>query len=461
MIEINSFLNTFDIVVLAAGKGSRMQSGTLSKPMHLLNGITLIEYLLLNLPLKNFNNKIAVVSSEYENIKSKINNIDNEFAYVVQNNPKGTGDALSRSLKNLKSKYVVVVNSDVPLITQSTYLNLMKNHENNNLTLSFIQDNLSDSIPGDLGIVTKSNDGRIKSVKEKSRSHFESENGNTNQFNVGVYCFDVQWLRKIIGNLSTHSNGEKYITDLIEMSYKQGLNLDAYYPKYSDESVGINDNYELSFANNIARHRKNKQLMMKGVIIVDPLSTYIDYNSDVEKGTVIYPGTHIKGNSIIGKNCNIGPNAEVYDSIVGNNSIVNHSVIKKSKLGKKVHIGPFSHIRQFSDIRNDVFIGTNVEIKNSIINSKTKLGHYCYIGDSVIGELVNIGAGTVTCNYDGDKKHKTNIKSKAFIGSGTMIVAPITIDEGAKIGAGSVLTEDVQKNSLVYGVPAKKIKDLS
>ena len=174
MSEINSFLNTFDIVVLAAGKGSRMQSGTLSKPLHHLNGITLIEYLLLNLPLKIFNNKIAVVPSEYENIKSKINNVDNEFAYAVQNNPKGSGDALFHTLENLKSKYVLVVNSDVPLITQSTYLNLMKNHENNNLTLSFIQDNLSDSIPGDFGIVEKSNDGNIKSIAEKSRIYFES-----------------------------------------------------------------------------------------------------------------------------------------------------------------------------------------------------------------------------------------------------------------------------------------------
>ena len=461
MIEINSFLNTFDIVVLAAGKGSRMQSRALSKPLHLLNGITLIEYLLLNLPLKNFNNKIVVVPSSYENIQSKINQVDNEFLYVVQNTPKGTGDALFHTLKNLKSKYVLVVNSDVPLITERTYLNLMKNHENNNLNLSFIQDNLRDSIPGDLGIITRSNDDKIKAIKEKSRTHFESENRNELQFNVGVYCFDVLWLQEVIGNLPIHSNGEKYITDLIEMSYKQELNLDAYYPKYSDESIGINDNYELSLANKIARHRKNKELMMKGVIVVDPLSTYIDYHSDVGQGTVIHPGTHIKGKSIIGKDCNIGPNTEVYDSIVGNNSIVNNSVIKKSKLGKKVHIGPFSHIREFTDIRNNVFIGTNVEIKNSIINSKTKLGHYCYIGDSVIGELVNIGAGTVTCNYDGNKKHKTNIKSKAFIGSGTMIVAPITIDEGAKIGAGSVLTEDVQKNSLVYGVPAKKIKDLS
>ena len=213
-------------------------------------------------------------------------------------------------------------------------------------------------------------------------------------------------------------------------------------------------------ANNIARIRKNKQLMTKGVVIIDPNSTYIDYNSDVEEGTIIYPGTHIKGKSIIGKDCKIGPNSELHDSIIGNNSIINHSIVTKSKLGKQVHVGPFSHVRQYTDIKDNVFIGTNVEIKNSIIDSKSKLGHYCYIGDSVIGQLVNIGAGTVTCNFDGDKKHKTNIKSKAFIGSGTMIIAPIIINEGAKIGAGSVLTQDVQKYSLVYGVPAKKIRNL-
>ena len=460
MIKVNSFLNTFDIVVLAAGKGSRMKSRTVSKPMHLLNGITLIEYLLCHLPIKNFNNKIVVVSPNYENIQSKINNIDNKFIYAVQNNPKGTGDALFQALKNLKSKYVLVVNADAPLITQSSYLNLMKNHENKKLTLSLIQDNLTDTIPGDYGIIEKSNDGNIKSIQEKSRIHYEFNNDNSLQFNVGVYCFDVNWLQDFLPSLTTHSNGEKYITDLVQIAYKQGFNIGTSYPKNSDESYGINDNYELSLANNIARMRKNKQLMTKGVVIVDPNSTYIDYNSDVEEGTIIYPGTHIKGKSIIGKDCKIGPNSELDDSIIGNNSIINNSIVTKSKLGKQVHVGPFSHVRQFTDIKDNVFIGTNVEIKNSTIDSKSKLGHYCYIGDSVIGQLVNIGAGTVTCNFDGDKKHKTNIKSKAFIGSGTMIIAPIIINEGAKIGAGSVLTQDVQKDSLVYGVPAKKIRNL-
>jgi len=460
MIKINSLLNTFDIVVLAAGQGSRMKSRTLSKPMHLLNGITLIEYLLLNLPIKNFNNKIVVVSPNYENIQSKINNIDNKFVYAVQNNPKGTGDALFHALKKLKSKYVLVVNADVPLITQSSYLNLMKNHENKKLTLSLIQDNLTDTIPGNYGIIEKSNDGNIKSIQEKSRIHYEFNKDNTTQFNVGVYCFEVNWLQDGLPSLATHSNGEKYITDLVEIAYKQGFNIGTSYAKDSSESLGINDNYELSLANNIARIRKNKQLMTKGVVIIDPNSTYIDYNSDVEEGTIIYPGTHIKGKSIIGKDCKIGPNSELHDSIIGNNSIINHSIVTKSKLGKQVHVGPFSHVRQYTDIKDNVFIGTNVEIKNSIIDSKSKLGHYCYIGDSVIGQLVNIGAGTVTCNFDGDKKHKTNIKSKAFIGSGTMIIAPIIINEGAKIGAGSVLTQDVQKYSLVYGVPAKKIRNL-
>ncbi len=460
MTEKNSSLNKFDIVVLAAGKGSRMKSRTLSKPMHLLNGITLIEYLLLNLPMNNINNKIVVVPPNHQNIQSKINNIHNNFIYTVQNNPKGTGDALCYALKKLKSKYVLVVNSDVPLITQSSYLKLMNNHENKKLTLSFIQDNLTDNIPGNYGIIEKSNDGNIKSIHEKSRIHYEQNKDIIFQFNVGVYCFDVKWLQHNLSNLTTHSNGEKYITDLVEIAYKQGFHTETSYPKYADESLGINDNYELSLANNIARIRKNKQLMTNGVVIVDPHSTYIDYNSDVAEGTIIYPGTHIKGKSIIGKDCKIGPNSELHDSMIGNNSIVNNSIVKKSKIGKQVHIGPFSYVRQSTDIKDNVFIGTNVEIKNSIIDSESKLGHYCYIGDSVIGKLVNIGAGTVTCNFDGDKKHKTDIKAKAFIGSGTMIIAPITINEGAKIGAGSVLTQDVQKYSLVYGVPAKKIRDL-
>ena len=200
--------------------------------------------------------------------------------------------------------------------------------------------------------------------------------------------------------------------------------------------------------------------MRKGVNIIDPDNTYVDYNCDIESDSTIQPGTIVKSNSIIKTNCIIGPNTEISNSLIAKNTIIKKSVVSDSKIGSEVKIGPYSHIRQNSNISNKVYIGTNAEVKKSKIESGTKLGHFCYIGDSMIEKNVNIGAGTVTCNFDGKEKQKTNILKNAFIGSGTMIVAPVIIGQNAVVGAGSVVTKDVRNDQLVYGNPATVKKSL-
>ena len=440
---------SLDIVILAAGKGNRMKSVGLPKPLHTLNGIPIISYLLNHLPLSIFSNKFVVIPDNKSKIKETVSNFDSSFKYVFQSEPNGTGDALLQALYNLKSKNIIVMNSDNPLITEETMLKFVDSHINNQSNLSILVDKISDDIPGNYGLVKRSSEGSILEINENSRKLDCIDK----EFNVGLYCFNLNWLKSAIHKIASQ-NQEMYITDLIKICVEDGHEINAVFPVTKSESLGINNKYELSVAEKIAQKRKNMDLMLNGVIITDPNTTFIDFDCEIEKGTHIMPGTIIKSNSKIKQNCLICPDAEITESCIANNTNIKKSVIQNSTIGANVNIGPFSHIRDKSDIQNNVYIGTNVEVKHSYINSGTKIGHFSYIGDSEIGENVNIGAGTVTCNFDGKSKQKTIIMNNVFIGSGTMIVAPIKIEENAKTGAGSIVTKNVSKNQLVFGNPA-------
>tara|TARA_Y100000741_G_scaffold100177_2_gene74346 strand:- start:9810 stop:11165 length:1356 start_codon:yes stop_codon:yes gene_type:complete len=449
------YKNLLDLVVLAAGKGSRMKSKTLPKPLHSLNGIPMINYLLNNLPLSNFANKYIVVPDKHDEIRGAVLKSDNTFKYVKQSEPRGTGDALLQALDSLESENIIIVNSDTPMIRTDSVLNLIDSHLKQKSKISILIDTFDFDIPGDYGAITKSKDGKITGI---------SENKNVNEtkfreFNVGLYCVNLIWLKKSISKINSH-NKELYITDLVGIAANEGFDVNYSFPLSKYESIGINDKYQLSVANKIAFKRKNIDLMRKGVNIIDPDNTYVDYNCDIESDSTIQPGTIVKSNSIIKTNCIIGPNTEISNSLIAKNTIIKKSVVSDSKIGSEVKIGPYSHIRQNSNISNKVYIGTNAEVKKSKIESGTKLGHFCYIGDSMIEKNVNIGAGTVTCNFDGKEKQKTNILKNAFIGSGTMIIAPVIIGQNAVVGAGSVVTKDVGNDQLVYGNPATIKKSL-
>ena len=443
------YKNLLDIVVLAAGKGSRMKSKTLPKPLHTLNGIPMINYLLNHLPLSIFANKFIIVPDKYAEIKKTVLQSDNSFKYIKQLEPRGTGDALLQALDSLQSENIIIVNSDTPMLKGGSVLNLIDSHINKKSKVSILIDTFDSTIPGNYGAIIKSKEGKITGISE----NVSEDQNKFKEFNVGLYCVNLNWLKKSVSKINTH-NKELYITDLISISANDGYDVNYSFPLSKYESLGINDKYQLSVAQKIAFQRKNMALMTKGVNIVDPNNTYIDFNCDIEADSIIEPGTIVKSNSIIKSNCIIGPNTEIFNSSIEKNTIIKKSVISDSQIGSEVNIGPYSHVRQNSNISNKVHVGTNVEIKKSKIDSGSKLGHFCYIGDSIIEKNVNIGAGTVTCNFDGKEKQKTNISSNVFIGSGTMIVAPVKIGKNAVIGAGSVVTKDVANDQLVYGNPA-------
>ena len=443
------YKNLLDIVVLAAGKGSRMKSQTLPKPLHSLNGIPMISYLLNHLPLSIFANKYIVVPDKHDEIKDAVSTSDNTFKYVKQLEPRGTGDALLQTLDSLKSENIIIVNSDTPMLKSDSVLNLIDSHLNQKSKISILIDTFDIDIPGDYGAIVKSKDGEITGISENKNAN----KSKFTEFNVGLYCVNLSWLKKSVSKINSH-NKELYITDLVSISVNEGFDVNYSFPLSKYESLGINDKYQLSLANKIALKRKNIDLMRKGVNIIDPDNTYVDYNCDIEPDSTIQPGAIIKSNSIIKTNCVIGPNTEISNSLVAKNTVIKKSVVNDSLIGSEVEIGPYSHIRQNSDISNNVYIGTNVEFKKYKIESGSKLGHFCYIGDSIIGENVNIGAGTVTCNFDGKEKQKTKILKNAFIGSGTMIVAPVVIGQNSVVGAGSVVTKNIGNDQLVYGNPA-------
>ena len=250
------------------------------------------------------------------------------------------------------------------------------------------------------------------------------------------------------------SNGEYFLTDIVNMAHEEKKSVGAI-DINNEEIKGVNNRIQLSEVEQIVQNRIRNLVMLNGVTLTDPNSTYIDVNVIIDPDTTILPNTHITVNTRIGKNCRLGPNSIIRESIIGENCEINSTVVDKSLIHNNVSIGPFSHIRQGSVIEDGVKIGNYTEIKNSRIGKHTKSGHFCYLGDADVGSNVNIGAGTITCNYDGHSKHGTKIGSGAFIGSNTMLVAPIEIGERTITGAGSVVTKNVPSDSKAIGMPAR------
>jgi bifunctional UDP-N-acetylglucosamine pyrophosphorylase/glucosamine-1-phosphate N-acetyltransferase len=242
---------------------------------------------------------------------------------------------------------------------------------------------------------------------------------------------------------------------MVALAVDDGLRVGALTVDDVEEVQGINSRLHLAACEGILRRRVNERLMLAGVTLVDPQTTYIDANVTVGRDTVIHPGCHLQGKTIIGDECVIGPNCIIRDSRIGNRCAVLASVLEEAVLEDHVDVGPFGHLRSGAHLGRGVHMGNFGEVKNARLAPGTKMGHFGYIGDADVGEGVNVGAGTITCNYDGRQKHQTVICRDAFVGSGSMLVAPVTVGRGATIGAGSVVTHDVPEHSVVYGVPAR------
>lgn len=430
-------------VILAAGLGKRMKSD-IPKVLHNVLGKPMIQYVVDSVKRLGAKNNIVVIGPHTEGIKNTLAGYPVRF--VMQERPLGTGDALKRAAEFLKGfeGTVLVLNGDTPLIEASMLRRFLKMHDRKKEDISLI----SFMAEGEhsYGRIIRE-DGEVISIIEDKDATAEQK--KIREVNSGIYAIESKVLN-LLGEIRINKRkGEYYLTDIVGIAVKGGYKVGAYILGSEAELTGINTRKELCNACLYMRDRIVDRLMDKGVYIMDKNSVFIHPDVKIGRDTIIYPNVFIEGKTMIGKGCIIFPNTRLIDSRLGNGvTIKDSTVIESSVIKDNSTIGPFAHLRPDSVIESSCKIGNFVEIKKSSIGKGTKASHLSYLGDAEIGSNVNIGAGTITCNYDGKEKHKTIIEDGVFIGSDTQLVAPVRIGKGAYIGAGSTITEDVPCKSL-------------
>ena len=443
-------------VILAAGNGTRMKSCS-PKVLHKVCGKELISYVLACFKTICPSNIFVIIgngSEQVEQFLKKYKNVET----VLQRERLGSAHALMQAknkMKTLKGN-VVVMCGDTPLVKEDTIKKLISYHiknKNNATVLSGYVQN-----PFGYGRIVRDNLGKVCCiVEEKSASEKEKQ---INEINSGIYCFDLQTLWKALAKVKPdNSKKEYYLTDVISILNKTGFKTDAIAICKEQEILGVNDRVQLAYASKILKERILNNFMINGVTIEDPSSTYISADVDIEQDTVIMPNTFIEGKTKIGKNCIIGPNTTIISSQIKNNVSIKYSYVDDAKIEDDVKIGPFSHIRPYSVLKQKVKVGNFSEVKKSVVAEGSKVNHLSYIGDASIGKNVNIGAGTITCNYDGVSKYKTVVGDNVFVGSNTNLVAPVNIGKNVLIAAGSTVTENVVEDKLVIARSRQIIKE--
>ncbi len=441
-------------IILAAGQGTRMHS-RLPKVLHPLAGKPLIMYSVENALRVTGEKPIVVVGYGADEVKKLLG--DQAF-FVEQNPPLGTGHAVLQALPNLQGDedLVLVIAADMPLFQVETLKNLVEiqKHNPGPITLASIGGTESRGF----GRVIRDDQGKIMAVVEEAQA--TPDQLLIQEYNASVYCFEAQWLAKNLRCIPLSPKGEYYLTDLVGIAIKDGLSVQGLKLSDSSEAIGINTRLHLAEAEAVLRQRINRQWMMAGVTLIDPQTTYIEAEVTLGMDTIIYPNTIIQGKTIVGENCSLGPNTIIREARLGNRCKVFSSVVEKALVEDDVDIGPFGHLRSGAHLAQGVHMGNFGEVKNSYLGPGTKMGHFSYLGDATLGAKVNVGAGTITCNFDGEKKNHTEIGDNVFLGSDTMLVAPVKIGEGGHTGAGAVVTKDIPEDSLAVGVPAHVIRKL-
>ncbi len=439
-------------VILAAGKGTRMCSN-IPKVLHTLAGRPLMEYALdLGLDICSMP-PIVVVGFESEKVQECIGD---RAKVVYQESQLGTGHALNQTAGVLRGQadMIVVWAADMPLLSNETLQSVVNCQIENEGPISIVT-TVSNDDRG-FGKVIRSEFGEVQAIVEKSDA--TAEQLSINELNVGVYCFRSLWLWDELSALKPSANGEYYLTDLIKSAYSQDEKIGVVTTNAVDEIIGINTRVHLAEAETALRTRINNSWMERGVTLIDPANTYIDSNVEIGLDTIVLPNTHLQGSTVVGSECTIGPNSTIRNSVINDRCKIESSVVEHATLGNDVDVGPFGHLRAGAHLDDGVHVGNFGEVKNSYLGPDVKMGHFSYVGDATIGARTNIGAGAITCNYGMDKnKHRTEIGEDVFIGSDTMLVAPLHIGSRVRTGAGSVVTKDLPDDSLAVGVPARII----
>ncbi len=442
-------------VILAAGQGTRMKSD-LPKVLHPIAGKPMVNYLLDAARALDCEKTVLVIGYGADRMRAAVGA---RAIFVEQREQLGTGHAVlqARDVLRGNADTLLVAYADMPLLQPLTLRKLIDLHSTSHAAITLLTARADDSMG--FGRILRNDQDRIVGIVEESDA--TPEQLAIRELNCGAYCFDADWLWKNLTRLKpSGKKREYYLTDLVALAVNEHAKIESITLDDVTQVIGINTRVHLARVEKIMRERINHALMLAGVTLTDPATTYIDADVEVGADTLVEPNTHLKGKTRVGARCRIGPHAIIRDSQIGDECEVIASVIEGALLEARVHVGPFAHLRPETLLAREVFIGTNVEIKNSRLGEGTHAGHFSYIGDAEIGARVNIGAGTITVNYDGKQKHRTVIGDDAFIGSDSMLVAPVRIGAQARTGAGSVVTKDVPPASLAVGVPARVIRRL-
>ncbi len=447
-------------IILAAGKGTRMKSD-LVKVLHPLLGLPMLRYTIdLSLNLLKVEKTIVVVGYQADQIQEKFK--DSRIIFALQEDQLGTAHAVLQGLPFLAdfAGTVLILCGDVPLVKEETLRSFITGFEKADAVLSVMTVVLEK--PVGYGRIVKGPSGRVEKIVEE-RDAGEKEK-SLREINTGIYCMKAAFLKESLKKIGKdNAQEEYYLTDLVEIADKKGLKCLAYEVADPIEVMGINTRIDLATAEEALRQEKLKSLMLSGVTVIDPKTTYVDQEVELGKDTVLYPGCLLQGATRIGERCMVEPNVKISDSVVGNGVTLRaNSVITESKIEDDATVGPFAHVRPLTEVKAKAKIGNFVEVKKSVIGKGSKANHLTYIGDSVVGEEVNIGAGTITCNYDGFEKHRTVIGDRVFVGSNVELVAPVEIGKDASIGAGTTVTKNVPEGCLAISrTKQKNIPDWS
>jgi bifunctional UDP-N-acetylglucosamine pyrophosphorylase / glucosamine-1-phosphate N-acetyltransferase len=444
------------VVVLAAGKGTRMKS-QVPKVLHTIGGLTIIERVIRTAAALQPASITLVIGHGGDEVRRSLAK-RTALQFVTQEQQLGTGHALLQARPHLegKSGTVVLLSGDVPLLTTASLQALLATHQEAAAAATVITANFAR--PYGYGRIVRTNGKISKIVEERDTTAAQKAIG---EINSGIYSFDIAPLFAALDSIGTaNKQGEYYLPDLIAIYRKQKRTVATWTVARGDEIRGINSRTELAEVTSMVRQQKNEELMAAGVTLIDPATTYIDADVVVGPDTVIYPCVFLEGSTKIGAACEIHSGTRIVNSTIGDRVCVrNHTVVTDSTVEAGAFLGPFAHIRPGSTVGEDAHIGNFVELKKTSLGKGAKANHLAYLGDATIGEKTNVGAGTITCNYDGENKHQTVIGSGVFVGSNSTLVAPVTLADGSYIAAGSAVTADVPAGALAIARSRQENKD--
>lgn len=439
-------MSTLRVVILAAGKGTRMKSDR-PKVLHAIGGRTIIEHVLHTVSGLDAAETIVVVGHGAEAVKAGLEGVAG-LQFVVQTPQLGTGHALLQTEGVLGGKRgtVLLLSGDVPLLQQTTLRNLLEKHRSRGAALTVLTTELAD--PYGYGRMVRDESGSIvRIVEERDAS---GEERAVREVNTGIYAMDLEPLFPALRSLaSDNAQGEYYLTDLVRILRERGLTVEALCVEDASELRGVNSRVDLADVARVLRERKLREVMLAGTTLEDPATTYIDQDVTIGIDTILAPGVSLGGRTTVGARCRIHAGARITDSSIGDDvTVLDGCIIVDSRVAAGVSLGPYAHLRPGTDVMEGAHIGNFVELKKTRFGRGSKAGHLTYLGDAIVGDGVNVGAGTITCNYDGEKKQVTVIEDEVFVGSDSQLIAPVTIGTGAYVAAGSSVTEDVPPGAL-------------